>query len=187
VKFTELESMRLRYRKFMPEDFPTVFDWLGNAENMKYRSGEPKSEAEARQYLEWAMSTVEEEECRNFKYAVVLKEDDSLIGACEIYNVPDDPMLMWELHRNYWQCGYGTEIGETLLRFGFNTLQVRRITADCNALNRGSYRVMERIGMRREAHFVKAKRGNSALGHAWCDRFQYAILREEWLVMKERK
>ncbi len=38
------------------------------------------------------------------------------------------------------------------MKLGFDTLGVRRIVADCNALNRGSYRIMELIGMRREAH-----------------------------------
>jgi len=51
MKFIELESERLIYRKFKDEDFPIVFDWLGNSENMKYRMGEPKSEPETRGYL----------------------------------------------------------------------------------------------------------------------------------------
>lgn len=70
------------------------------------------------------------------------------------------------------------------MKLGFDTLGVRRIVADCNALNRGSYRIMELIGMRREAHFIKSNRGNSALNHEWCDRYQYAILKEEWLGEK---
>ena len=35
--------------------------------------------------------------------------------------------------------------------------------------------------MRREAHFIKAQQGNSALANEWCDRFQYAILRKEYV------
>ena len=85
------------------------------------------------------------------------------------------------MHRDYWRKGYGTEIGEKLLRLGFETLALRRIVADCNTLNRSSYRIMEKIGMRREAHYVKYYHGNSALGHAWCDKYLYAILREEWM------
>jgi len=41
---------------------------------------------------------------------------------------------------------------------------------------------MEKIGMRREACFVKAQRGGSALGGEWCDRYQYAILAEEYFA-----
>lgn len=190
MKYIELESERLIFRKFKQEDFPIVFDWLSNAENMKYRSSEPKSEAEAHEYLNRAIFSVEAEDCENFRYAVVLKEDNLLIGSCEIYYTHSNPaFLAWELHRNYWQQGFGTEIGETLLKFGFETLNLRRIIADCNVRNRGSYRIMELIRMRREAHFIKAQRaqrGNSVLNHEWCDRYQYAILQEEWLAEKSK-
>ena len=185
MKFMELESERLIYRKFRQEDFSVIYDMFSNLENMKYRSGEPKSETEVQEYLNWAISCAEEEACKNFKYAVVLKESNELIGSCEIYDTQKEPALLaWELHRNYWHQGYGTEMGRSLLKLGFDTLGVRRIVADCNALNRGSYRIMELIGMRREAHFIKSNRGNSALNHEWCDRYQYAILKEEWLAMR---
>jgi RimJ/RimL family protein N-acetyltransferase len=188
MNFIELESERLIYRKFKKEDFSIIFDMFSNAENMKYRSGEPKNETETRNYINWAISCAEAEECENFKYAVVLKADNSLICSCEIYYTHSDPSLLaWELHRDYWRQGYGTENGKTLLKFGFDTLNLRRIVADCNARNRGSYRIMELIGMRREAHFTKAKRGNSVLNYEWCDSYQYAILQEEWLAAKDRE
>ena len=56
----------------------------------------------------------------------------------------------------------------------------------CNSLNLGSWRIMELIGMRREAHYVKYYRGNSALHHVWCDKYQYAILNEEWETKNEK-
>ena len=111
-----------------------------------------------------------------------MKDTSELIGSCELYFTDKDPAgLAWELHRNYWKQGYGTEIGNSLLRLAFDVLKLRRVIADCNTLNIGSYRIMEKIGMRREAHFVKMYQGNSALDHRWCDKYQYAILREEWL------
>lgn len=181
MKYIELESKRLIFRKFKQDDFPVVYDWLSSLENMKYRSSEPKSKEEAHSYLDWAIKCTEEENCVNFRYAVVLKETGELIGSCELYYTDRDPAeLAWELHRNYWQKGYGTEIGETLLKLAFETLGLRRVIADCNTLNIGSWRIMEKIGMRREAHFVKMYRGNSALNHVWCDKYQYAILNEEW-------
>ena len=182
MQYIELESERLIFRKFRQDDFPVVFDWLNNCENMKYRSSEPKTEEEAHQYLDWAISCAEQENCINFRYAVILKDTHELIGSCELYYTNKDPAeLAWELHRNYWRKGYGTEIGLTLLKLGFATLKLRRIVADCNTLNVGSYRIMEKIGMRREAHYVKCYRGNSMLNHIWCDKYLYAILQEEWL------
>lgn len=157
---------------------------ISNAENMKYRSSEPKDVNEARQYLEWAIKCADPIECINFRYAVVLKESKKLIGSCELAFTDKDPAeLAWELHRDYWRNGYGTEIGMTLLELGFNKLGLRRIIADCNTLNIGSYKIMERIGMRQEAHYIKKYRGNSSLNYAWCDKYQYAILKEEWKLL----
>ena len=184
MKFIELESERLFYRKFKHDDFPVVFDWLGNVENMKYRRGEPRSESETNEYLKWAIANADAKECINYEYAVVLKADDSLIGAATLMYLPDDPEIGWTVHRNYWRQGYGTEIGDTMLKLGFDTLCLRRIIAGCNANNRGSYRIMEKIGMRREAHFIKAQHGGSAFNNEWCDRYQYAILQEEWIAAK---
>lgn len=62
------------------------------------------------------------------------------------------------------------KIGNTLLRLGFEILGLRRIIADCNTLNKGSYGIMEKIGMRREAHYIKCCKENSALNNEWCDK-----------------
>lgn len=180
MKFVELETERLIFRAFRESDFPIVYDWLGNGENMKYRRGEPRTEEETHQYLEWAISNANADECMNFEFATVLKETGELIGAASLYNLAGEPEIGWTVHRKYWRQGFGTQMGKALISFGFGTLGLRRIIAGCNARNQASYRIMERIGMRREAHFVKAQLGSSMLNHEWCDRFQYAILREEW-------
>ena len=182
MNYIQLESERLFFRKYAITDFPVLYDMGSNLENMKYRAGEPKSEEEVRECINWGIQCAEQTPCINFRYAVVLKETGETIGSCELAFTDKDPAeLAWELHRNFWRKGYGTEIGQTLLKLGFQQLGLRRIIADCNTLNKGSYGIMEKIGMRREAHYVKSYRGNSALNHEWFDKYLYAILREEWL------
>jgi RimJ/RimL family protein N-acetyltransferase len=180
MKFTEFETERLLFRKFRKSDFPVVYDWLGSIENMKYRKA-PLSEAETYSYLDWAISSADAEECTDFEFAAVLKETGALIGSASLLRLTSEPELGWTLHRNYWRQGLGTQMGKALLDFGFGTLGLYRIIAGCNANNTASYRIMEKIGMRREAHFIKAQRGNIGLNFQWCDRYQYAILKEEWL------
>jgi len=182
MKFIELESERLRYRKFSEDDFAVVFGWLSDPESMRYRSDDPQNESQAREYIQYAIKNAEADECRDFVYAAVLKENHAMIGAAMLLDVPNNPGAGWTIHPNHWQQGYGTEMGRTMLRLGFDILHLRRITSACNALNTASYKIMERIGMRREAHFIKAKQGNSILNHEWCDVYQYALLREEWIL-----
>ncbi|MGN0479104.1 MAG: GNAT family N-acetyltransferase [Hominenteromicrobium sp.] len=185
MDYLEMESERLLFRKYRKEDFAVFYDMLSNPENMKYRSSDPKREDEVRAYVDWGIKCAEQSPCINYRYAVVLKETGELIGSCELAFTDKDPAeLAWELHRKYWRRGYGTEIGRTLLKLGFERLGLRRIVADCNTLNKGSYGIMEKIGMRREAHYVQCYRGNCALHYKWCDKYLYAILREEYLASK---
>jgi len=181
MQFPKLESKRLIYRKFSMDDYPAAFGWLSDAETMKYRMDEPKDEAGVQDYLNWAITSAEAEICKNYEFAVVLKDNNTLIGSATLMNVPDKAEIGWMVHRDYWKQGYGTEIGGTLLKFGFESLNLHRIFAACNAGNIGSYKVMERIGMRREGHFIKIQPGNSILNNEWCDRYLYAMLREEWV------
>jgi len=186
MKFIELESERLAYRKFVENDFSVLFDWVGNAENMKYREG-PLGEAKARGYLNFLISCTSTEDINHCEYAVVRKVDNKLIGSAVLMHLPDEPEIGWTLHRDYWRQGYGTEMGRAMLRLGFDELNYHRITSKCHALNIASYKIMERIGMRREAYFVKCTKANSLFNDEWCDEVQYAILQEEWIAAKDRR
>jgi RimJ/RimL family protein N-acetyltransferase len=72
--------------------------------------------------------------------------------------------------------GYATEAALQILRLGFDLFGLHRIMARCDARNLASARVMERIGMRREAHF---REHTLVKGH-WDEEFIYAILQAEW-------
>jgi RimJ/RimL family protein N-acetyltransferase len=65
----------------------------------------------------------------------------------------------------------------TLLRLCFEDLGLRRVTAQCFADNTASWRLMERVGMRRETHGVADSLHRSG---AWLDGFGYALLADEW-------
>ncbi|KRC58660.1 GCN5 family acetyltransferase [Agromyces sp. Root81] len=73
--------------------------------------------------------------------------------------------------------GYATEIARALLDLAFGELGVHRVTAGCFADNIASWRVMEKLGMRREGHGVRDA-WHAELG--WVDGFTYAMLAEEW-------
>lgn len=73
--------------------------------------------------------------------------------------------------------GYATEGVRELIRIGFADLGLRRLTALCFAVNEPSWRLMERVGMRREAYSVRDSLHRSG---EWMDGMLYAILAEEW-------
>lgn len=73
--------------------------------------------------------------------------------------------------------GYGTEAVEALIRICFEGLSLRRVTASCFADNEVSWRLMERVGMRRELHTVRESLHRCG---EWLDGLGYALLADEW-------
>jgi RimJ/RimL family protein N-acetyltransferase len=85
--------------------------------------------------------------------------------------------LSWVLDPAYTGHGYATEAVRELLRYCFQNLDVRRVTANCFRDNHTAWRLMERVGMRRELHAVRESLHRSG---RWLDTVGYAILEEEW-------
>ncbi|MBS1673976.1 MAG: GNAT family N-acetyltransferase [Actinobacteria bacterium] len=84
--------------------------------------------------------------------------------------------LGWVLDPARTGRGYATEAVRALIRYCFDELGVRRVIANCFLDNEQSWRLMERVGMRRELHAVKDALHRSG---RWLDSLGYAILREE--------
>lgn len=85
--------------------------------------------------------------------------------------------LGWAFHPASGGRGYATEAVADLLRMCFWDLGLRRVEAHCFAANRPSWRLMERLGMRRETHSVKESLHRSG---EWMDGLTYALLADEW-------
>jgi RimJ/RimL family protein N-acetyltransferase len=85
--------------------------------------------------------------------------------------------LGWVIAPEHAGRGYATEAARELLRLCFEDLGVRRVTASCFADNAASWKLMERLGMRREVHSRQESLHRSG---TWLDGLTYAILAEEW-------
>jgi RimJ/RimL family protein N-acetyltransferase len=88
----------------------------------------------------------------------------------------------WCLDPAYAGQGLATEACEALVRICFETLGLRRLTANCFADNERSWRLMERLGMRREVHTVRESLHRSGL---WLDGYGYALLADEWRASRD--
>jgi RimJ/RimL family protein N-acetyltransferase len=85
--------------------------------------------------------------------------------------------LGWSLHPDHAGRGYATEAVRELIRLCFEDLGLRRVTANCFADNTASWRLMERVGMRRELYAVRESLHRSG---QWLDGTGYALLADEW-------
>ena len=85
----------------------------------------------------------------------------------------------WVFSTGYQGRGYATEAAGALIDFAFNTLRCHRVIATCQPENLASWRVMEKLGMRREAHFRSALCQESG---EWWDEYFYALLADEYVA-----
>ena len=175
-----LETERLILRQFTKSDFAAVHSYAGCAENIIYMPWGPNSEGQTQAFINMAIAKANETPCANYQYAAVLKSTNKLIGASNLALSDDSGEIGWILHRDFWKQGFGTEMGNEMLRLGFEELGLHRIFALCDAENYGSFRVMEKIGMRREGCFLEGRPAHKLSDKKYSDEFIYAILNREW-------
>ncbi|GGR62421.1 RimJ/RimL family protein N-acetyltransferase [Nocardioides luteus] len=89
--------------------------------------------------------------------------------------------LGWTIDPAHQGKGYATEAVRAVLDVCFGPLGLRRVVAECFADNEPSWRLMERLGMRRESHTRKDSLHRT---RGWLDGMSYAILAEEWPVTR---
>lgn len=172
-----LETERLLLRPFAPEDFEAVHAYAGNPGNVRYMIWGPNDEAATKHFIADCMEKQAETPRQQYDFAVQLKTG-GLIGGCGLYlgKAHAGGMIGYILHRDHWNRGYGTELARALVSLGFERLELHKVWACCFAENTGSYRVMEKAGMRREGLLRQSRlcRGQ------YIDEYYYGVLREEW-------
>lgn len=85
--------------------------------------------------------------------------------------------LGWSLHPGVQGRGLATEAVAAAIELCVGPLGIRRIEANCFAANEPSWRLMERLGMRREGQYVAESLHRSG---QWLDGLSYALLASEW-------
>jgi RimJ/RimL family protein N-acetyltransferase len=111
--------------------------------------------------------------------AVVLPETRTVIGDVALFWLSREHRqgeIGYVIHPEHAGRGYATEAARVMLGLGFDTFKLHRIVGRLDARNTASARVLEHLGLRREAHF----RQNEFLKGEWTDELVYAILSEEW-------
>jgi RimJ/RimL family protein N-acetyltransferase len=169
-----VETPRLFLRLPAPDDWRAVHAYTSDPAVMRYIPGGVLSEDQARAF-------VGANEGDEAKVAVVLKAEDRLIGHLPFHPwfAPRIYEIGWVFDPRYHRRGYATEAAAALLRHGFETLRVHRIVATCQPENVASWRVMEKIGMRREAHFRQCFQVDET---TWLDEYLYALVEEDWFA-----
>jgi RimJ/RimL family protein N-acetyltransferase len=170
---TQLETQRLTLRRFTASDGPAVHRYMGDPLVTRWLPRGRLDRAGAQIFAERNAGR------RPKAIAVVERASDELVGHMDFH-----PWLGrgtreigWAIGRPYQRRGYATEAAQTLMAHAFETLRCHRVVATCQPENVASWRVMEKLGMRREAHFRQhLPRENGE----WWDEYFYALLADEY-------
>ncbi|MFP4461032.1 MAG: GNAT family N-acetyltransferase [Thermotogota bacterium] len=171
-----IETDRLIIRKFVPSDWKDLYDYLSLKEIYIFEPGQPITKEEAKKMAA-------NRSCGNDFFAVTLKKINKMVGHLYFSHIQPLEFMTWELgfifNPSYQSKGYCSEASKSLIEHAFIHWNVHRITAYCNPNNFASWKVLEKIGMKREGFFEKQGffRRDENNRPIWHDCYAYGKLR----------
>jgi len=144
----EIETTRLRLRRFVADDLDAVRRLYGDSEVMRYMwDGQAWTEEQIRDALAFLMGGWEERGIG--MWAMVHKAQSAVIGRCGFTFLPGttDAEIGYILARSYWGAGYATEAARASMHHGFEDLALPRIVAVTRPDNLTSRKVLQKLGM----------------------------------------
>lgn len=168
-----LETERLIIKRITPDDLPWLIEMRTPEAVNRYLGGPAMQNADALAcrlpfYLEC-------HEKFGFGFCTMaLKETGEMIGTSGLQPLEETGEIEvgYNLSEKYWRQGFGYECAMAWLKYGFETAGLERIVAVADPANTGSWRIMEKCGMKYE----KTEK------HYGMDCVFYAISRDEFLV-----
>ena len=169
----ELRTDRLLLRPFHGDDVDDVFAYASDPEWGRHLPvPQPYTRRDAEEFVTGA--TVPKPEQR-LKWAIV--HEGRVSGGIELrFRDHDSAEIGYSLARPLWGRGLATEAAASVVGYGFEELDLARIWAAADVRNVASWRVMEKLGMRREGQL----RSRRVVHGERVDDVLYALLREEW-------
>ena len=167
-----IETARLRLRRFVPGDLAALHALQSREDVTRWLSWGPRDEAEVRASLDAHIA-------RPWSEGLVLaiERDGELIGTANLaVGEHRGGEIGFLLHPDHQGRGYATEAAEAMLELAFETYDLDRVIGSIEPRNTASARVLERLGMRKEAHPIESEQIDGERH----DEIIYAVLAREW-------
>jgi RimJ/RimL family protein N-acetyltransferase len=175
-----IETSRLRLRPFVSGDLDALSSYQSRDDVTRYLLWGARSRDEVRHGLELKIAaTAIRSEGDFLAVAAESVQTGEIVGDIVLGFESEEHMqgeIGYIVHPDHQGLGYATEMARPLLRIAFEDLGLHRVTGALDARNAASARVLEKLGMRREAHLVE----NAFVKGEWQSELIYAILASEW-------
>lgn len=175
-----IRTDRLILRPFTLDDLDDLFAIYSRPDVARYLYWEPRGRIEVAESLDRKLAqSVLAEQGQRLTVAVVLPALERVIGDVTLKWLSSEHRqgeIGFSFHPDHHGFGFATEAAEAMLELGFQGLRLHRIIGRCDARNMRSARVLERLGMHREAYFVH----NEMVKGEWGDELVYAVCEDDW-------
>jgi RimJ/RimL family protein N-acetyltransferase len=175
-----IETARLTLRPFVEEDFEALHAMRSSPEVVRYLYEEPTSAEQTREVLDRRIARTSWAKEGDWLAAAVVERasgvtvgDVALFWASERDRTAEIGFIFDPRHQGK---GFATEAARALIDWAFETAGIHRVIGRTEARNSASSRVLEKLGLRLEAHFVE----NEWVKGEWQSELVYAILDREW-------
>jgi RimJ/RimL family protein N-acetyltransferase/uncharacterized OsmC-like protein len=173
------ETERMLLRPYRSGDLAAFADLHSRDEVTRYLPWHSRDDAAARAALDRHQHLRLDKNGDGITFAGIDKETERLVGEFVLILRSAEHRggeLGYVVHPDFQGRGLATEGARAMLRLGFEVLGWRRIIARIDSRNTASAAVLERLGMRHEAHLVQ----NELFKGEWSDEDDYAMLAAEW-------
>lgn len=174
-----IETERLVLRDLHMNDKEAIFGYRSDAETNQFQSWIPKTIEEVEGFIIRNSKEFNQPETW-YQLLITDKNTKDIIGDVGVHFIDSENKQVEfgiTLGKKYHQKGYASEALKGLISLMFKDLKKHRITTSIDPDNISSQKLMERIGFRKEGHFVKSL----YLNGVWVDDVIYALLAEEWI------
>ncbi|WP_370677086.1 GNAT family N-acetyltransferase [Pleomorphomonas sp. PLEO] len=174
------ETDRLVLRPFADGDWGQYADYHARPEVYAYLYAPPPTGDALREKFDRVLAARFEGDGDVYRLAVTVKAGGAVVGEVLLKLASRDALqgeVGYIFNPVHAGKGYATEAVAALLRIGFEAIGFHRIFARLDSANARSVAVVERLGLRREAHLIQNDRFNGK----WGDEYIYALLKSEWM------
>jgi RimJ/RimL family protein N-acetyltransferase len=177
--FREIETPRLRVRRFRDTDAAALAGYRSDPEVARYQAWESCTESEAADFVRSLAEVDPGTPGVWFQFAFASRSGGDLVGDCALRVTRQDPRqaeLGFTLARPFQRRGLAAEGVRSVLDYAFASFELHRVFAITDERNAPAQRLLDSLGFRREARFVE---GTWFKG-AWATELLYAMLSREW-------
>lgn len=176
-----IHSPRLLLRWLRPDDLEDFLEYRSDPAVLRYQSMSPMTREEAASFIKSQANKTLGKVGGYQQIAIERKSGGKLIGDCALKLRAGEPRIAeigYTINSRYQGQGYATEAVRALIGELFGALNVHKVAALVDVRNPASFRVLEKLGFRREAQLRKSY--FDPIDGDWFDEYWYGLLREEW-------